>query len=211
MIMIKKSVSFTVMIMIVFVLVLGGTHIVASTPDTSNTRVAAGGNGASWDSFSPQSIKINRGDSITWFNPSSVAEPHTVTFVFNYKTMTALDTPFAVSNSTRFFTLPPGSNSEPNIIPNKGGMSTVIVNNGRAYNPAVIDSTGGVKTSPPNANFTIAGTEQYVNSGFLVPSTAGKAFAGSSNTFTATFQKAGTYYYLRLLHPWMTGVVTVTP
>src|SRR5215813_4335401 len=159
MIMIKKSISFTMMIMLVFVLVLGGTHIVASTPDTSNTRVSAGGNGASWDSFSPQSIKINRGDSVTWFNPSTVPEPHTVTFVFNSKTMTAVDTPFVVSNSTKFTPLPAGSNSQPNIIPNKSGMNnTVIVNNGRAYNPTRIDLTGKVQTAPPNTSFTIAGT-----------------------------------------------------
>ena len=83
--------------------------------------------------------------------------------------------------------------------PSTKGEIAVIVNNGRSY-PTVIDSTGDVITSPPNTSFTIAGNEQYVNSGFLVPSTAGKAFPGSSNTFTATFQKAGTYY-LSLLHP----------
>jgi plastocyanin len=200
-------------IVIIVILVLGGvdTHLILSASSaTSNTRVAAGGNGASWDSFSPQGIKINRGDSVTWFNPSSVAEPHTVTFVFNDKTMTAVDTPFAVPNSTKFIPLPPGSNSEPNMIPSKDGMNIVIVSNGRAYNPTVIESTGSIKTAPPNASFTIAGNEQYVSSGFIVPKIAEKAFPGSSNTFTATFQKGGTYYYLCLLHPWMGGAVIVT-
>ena len=132
-----------------------------------------------------------------------------MTFVFNDKTMTAVNTPFAVPNSTKFIPLPPGSNSEPNIIPSKSGMNTVIVSNGRAYSPTVIESTGSVKTAPPNASFTMAGNEQYVNSGFLVPKIAEKASPGSSDTFTATFQKAGTYYYLCLLHPWMTGSVDV--
>jgi plastocyanin len=147
---------------------------------------------------------------ITWYNPSAVAEPHTVTFVFNGKTMTSLDTPFAVSNSTKFISLPSGSNSEPNMIPGKNGMNTIIVSNGRAYNPTVINSTGGVKISTPNAGFALAGNEQYINSGFLVPKTAEKAYPGSSNTFTVTFQKDGTYYYLCLLHPWMTGNVVVS-
>src|SRR5919107_3894418 len=112
-----KIISSIVMIMVVFILVLGGTHVVLTTSETSNTRVAAGGNGSSWDSFSPQSIKINTGDSVTWYTPSAVAEPHTVTFVFNDKTMTSVETPFAVSNSTKFISLPAGSNSEPNMIP----------------------------------------------------------------------------------------------
>jgi plastocyanin len=34
-------------------------------------------------------------------------------------------------------------------------------------------------------------------------------FPGSSKTFTVTFQKAGTYNYVCILHPWMQGLVTV--
>ena len=199
-------------IVIMVILVLGGvgTHPILSTsPVTSNTRVAAGGNGAFRDTFSPQSIKIKTGDSVTWYNPSVVAEPHTATFVFNDKTMTAVDTPFIILNSTKFIPLPHASNSEPNVIPGKNGMNTVIVSNGRAFNPTVIDSIGGVKTAPPNADFTLVGSEQYINSGLLVPKTAEKAYPGSSGTFTMTFNKAGTYYYLCLLHPWMTGNVVV--
>ena len=88
-------------------------------------------------------------------------------------------------------------------------MNIVIVTNGRAFNPAVIDSTGSIKTAPPNPSFTIAGNEQYVNSGLLFPKSVEKAFPGSSNTFTATSEKAGKYYYLCLFHPWMTGTVIV--
>ena len=123
--------------------------------------------------------------------------------------MTSVDTPFAISNSTQFTPLPSGSNSEPNVTPGKDGMDTVIISNGRAYNPTVINSTNSVKTVSPNANFTIEGNEQYVNSGLLVPKTAEKLFPGSASTFTATFQNDGTYYYLCLLHPWMTGKVVV--
>jgi plastocyanin len=130
--MIEKLMSITVMITVAFILVLGGTHLALSTSATSNARVAAGGNGSSWDSYSPQSIKINRGDTVSWYNPSAVAEPHTVTFVFNGKTMTSVETPFAVSNSTKFIALPRGSNSQPNMIPGTNGMNTVIVSNGRS-------------------------------------------------------------------------------
>jgi plastocyanin len=51
--------------------------------------------------------------------------------------------------------------------------------------------------------------EKYVNSGWLVPKGQEKAFPGSSNTFTVTFQKVGTYDYLCELDPWIVGSVTV--
>jgi plastocyanin len=38
--------------------------------------------------FVPQLIQIGAGQSITWDNPSAVAEPHTVTFVLDNKTAT---------------------------------------------------------------------------------------------------------------------------
>jgi plastocyanin len=34
-------------------------------------------------------------------------------------------------------------------------------------------------------------------------------FPGSSNSFAITFEKAGTYDYTCIFHPWMTGQVVV--
>ena len=48
---------------------------------------------------------------------------------------------------------------------------------------------------------TMTGIKKYVNSGWLVPKRQEKVFPGSSNTFTVTFQKAGTYNYLCHMHP----------
>jgi hypothetical protein len=78
--------------------------------------------------------------------------------------------------SQKFIPLSPGSNSEPKLVPRsiKNGMEMVLVYNGRSYNPPVIDS-GNVKTAPPNASITMTGSEQYVNSGWLVP-TVGQNF-----------------------------------
>ena len=61
----------------------------------------------------------------------------------------------------------------------------------------------------PNANYTPSRTEKYVNSCFILPRGHDQNFPGSSNTFTVTFQKAGTYNYLRIAHPWMVGKVIV--
>jgi hypothetical protein len=90
---------------------------------------------------------------------------------------------------------------------NSRGMNTVILVNGRVFIPTLIDSSGNVKLSVPKANFTISGNEQYVNSGWLLPK--GSLPPGTSNTFSLTFEKAGTYNYLCILHPWMTGTVIV--
>jgi plastocyanin len=43
--------------------------------------VGAGGDGDSWDKYTPQNITINAGENVTWTNPMKVVEPHTVTFV----------------------------------------------------------------------------------------------------------------------------------
>jgi len=173
-------------------------------------RVHAGGGNSTnmLAAFVPQQVQISVGQSITWDNPSPVPEPHTVTFVLNDKTMTTPDVPFTVRSSTQFIPVPPGANSQPNMIPGKNGTNTIIVSNVRGYYPTLIDSSGNAKVLGPNGNFTITGNEQYVNSGWLLPK-ATTLYPGSSNTFTVTFQKAGTYNYLCDIHPWMAGTVIV--
>jgi plastocyanin len=75
--------------------------------------------------FSPQQVQIKAGQSVTWYNPTPVPEPHTVTFVLdnnnsdnNNKSYAAdLIAPFTISssttNSTQIMPLIPNSNSEP--------------------------------------------------------------------------------------------------
>jgi plastocyanin len=170
---------------------------------------AGGGNSTSpLTAFVPQRVQISVGQSVTWNNPSVVAEPHTVSFVLDNKTATDIVAPFAVPNSTQFTAIPPGSNSEPLKVPGKNNV--IIAVNARSFVPTVIDSQGNAKhLPPPTAAYTMMGNEKYVNSGWLVPKGQEKAFPGSSNTFTVTFQKAGTYNYLCQLHPWMVGSVVV--
>ena len=103
--------------------------------------------------------------------------------------------------------MPTGANSQPIIIPGKNGMNTIVADNARAYSPTIIDFTGEVRMALPNAIFTFTGGEKYVNSGLLAPK--GLPYPGSSDTFSLRFQKAGTFNYLCILHPWMTGVVVV--
>jgi plastocyanin len=177
---------------------------------TSSITVHAGG-GTSTDMlavFVPQLIQVDVGQSITWDNPSAVAEPHTVTFVLDNKTATDIVSPFAVPNSTQLNSIPPNSNSQPLRPP--GQDNVVVAINARSYIPTVIDSQGSVKQfTPPTASYTMTGNEKYVNSGWLVPKGQEQVFPGASTSFTVTFQKAGTYHYICQLHPWMTGSVIV--
>jgi hypothetical protein len=104
--------------------------------------------------------------------------------------------------------LPPGSNNELLKAPDK--KNVVIGVNARSYLPIVIDSHSNIKhLQPPNASYSITGDERYVNSGWLLPKGQEQEFPGAGNTFTVTFQKAGTYNYICQIHPWMRGSVTV--
>jgi plastocyanin len=208
----------SLMVTTLTLIVLLATNLISSSykaeaqQNASNHVLVGGGNNTyPFYGYSPQQIEIKAGGSIVWSAPTNAPfEPHTVSFVINPKTMAGPDAPFAVPSSTQFVPLPPGANSKPNIVPGgKNGMNTVIVSNAMSYLPALVDATGNAKTFPPNGNLTITGNEQYVNSGWLVPKGGEQIFPGSSHTFTATFQKPGTYSYTCTLHPWMAGKVVV--
>jgi plastocyanin len=180
----------------------------AATPNTIKVEAGRGNASAIIDHFFPQTVEIKVGQSIMWYNPTQVAEPHTVTFALDNKTMTGPVAPFAINpSSTQFMPLPPGSNNEPVKVPGKD--VAVVALNARSFIPTIIDSQGNVKQSAPNASYTMDGTEKYVNSGWLLPKGQEQAFPGSGNTFTVTFQKAGTFDYVCILHPWMQGTVIV--
>jgi plastocyanin len=181
-----------------------------TTTATSSITVHAGGGNstAPLTVFVPQQIEVSVGQSITWDNPSTVGEPHTATFILDNKTATNIVSPFAVPNSTQFTPIPSNSNSQP--LRPAAQNDVVIAVNARSYIPTVIDSQGSVKQfAPPSASYTMTGNEKYVNSGWLVPKGQEQLYPGASNTFTITFQKAGTYHYICQVHPWMTGSVVV--
>ena len=148
----------------------------ASVTTTSSARVQVGGGTLTNPLFgyTPQNVEIKVGSSVVWYvRPLVPAEPHTVTFVFDNKTM----------------------------------INGFLPSNQRVFGPAIIDSNDVTKIYPPNTNLTITGTEKYVNSGWMFPK---GPLPGSSSTFSVTFQKAGIYNYLCLLHPWMVGKVVVS-
>lgn len=204
-----------IMLSILAIAINAGPMLVLASPNTAATtnaiKVEAGRGNASAiiDHFFPQTVEIKVGQSITWYNPTHVAEPHTVTFALDNKTMTGPVAPFTINpSSTQFMPIPPDSNNEPVKVPGKDNVAVVALN-ARSFIPTIIDSQGNVKHFAPNAAYTMDGTEKYVNSGWLLPKEQEQAFPGSGNTFTVTFQKAGTFKYACALHPWMQGTVIV--
>ena len=179
--------------------------------NTNSVKVAAGGGNGTGPLtiFYPKNIEIKTGQSVTWSNPTTVGEPHTVTFVLDNNTMAGVVSPLTILNTTKFISLPPGSNNAPILLPGKNGTNTIIVINARTFNPVVIDSIGNTKYMNPNTTYSMNGTEKYVNSGWFLPQGQEQQYPGSGNTFTVTFEKPGTYNYICILHPWMTGSIIV--
>lgn len=175
---------------------------------------AGGGNSTSpLTIFLPQNIQIKAGESVTWYNPTPVSEPHSVTFMKENKYFPDFAAPFSVPNSTEFQSLDSNSNAQPLFLLPPGGpphTKTVVTINARAFIPVVIDSSGkNVTFLPPNSNYTMDGSESYVNSGWIWPQ--GQAPPGSPpiSKFTVIFEKPGTYHYICNVHPWMEGIVKV--
>jgi plastocyanin len=200
--------------------------VYAQEEEIKEVQAGIGVGNAAITLFSPQQVQIKAGQSVTWYNPTPVPEPHTVTFVLdnnnsdndNKSYAADLIAPFTISssssttNSTQIMPLIPNSNSEPLMTPNN---NAIIATNKRAYDPVVViedsPTTGekNVTYMKQNANYSMSGTEDYVNSGWLLPKGQENVYPGSGNTFTMTFQKAGTYDYLCIIHPYMTGRVIV--
>ena len=84
--------------------------------------------------------------------------------------------------------------------------------------PTVIYAIGSITNLDPYGNlggdgarYNFTGTEKYVNSGFIWPEGyVPKGFANITS-FTVQFEKQGVYHFQCLIHPELSGNVTVTP
>ncbi len=95
------------------------------------------------------------------------------------------------------------------------GTTTTTVGSGGGTGPAEVRMAGRV-FSPSSVTIAAGGSVKFINDDdrdHTATGTGGSFDSGimaSGATFTKTFSTAGTYSYLCLLHPDMTGTVTVT-
>ena len=180
--------------------------------ETGIYKVKAGGGGGRIVvmNYYPQNLEIKVGDTVQFYNPSTVLEPHTVSFIQDNKFVPTLEGAFLVEDPSSIQALPNEMNSEPLIVPLDEESHAIVGINARGFFPYVIDSSETPTNLGPNAVYTMDGSEKYVSSGWLVPKAYVNEVPGSSETFTVTFTKAGNYPYICILHPWMSGQVQVT-
>jgi len=207
----SKILTAPVIVTLIIIVLYPGQIQAQSVSVTPKVVHAGGGNATSpIINFVPQQIGIKAGESIIWDNPTPVAEPHSVTFMKEKKFFADFVAPFIVTNSTEFQSPQQGSNTEPIIVPSQSADSKIVLTvNARAFNPVAIDSKGNVTYLPPNSQYSMDGTENYINSGWLWPNELAPPGGPAINNFTMTFEKPGTYSYVCNIHPWMTGLVTV--
>ena len=180
----------------------------STTENVVKVKTGGGDNNVSSTQFFPQTVEIKTGGSVTWYNPTKVPEPHTVTFLMGSLYPIQPFLPVEVSKSSQLTLLPSaGSNGEPIVVPGQNHTSFIIAANARAYNPVVINSNSNVTFLNWNAKYTMKGSEKYINSGWLFPNGEIPPGIQAGITFTITFEKAGLYEYTCVFHPWMTGKV----
>jgi plastocyanin len=172
-------------------------------------RAGVGNHVAPLTWFFPQHASIKVGETVTWYNPTTVAEPHTVTFVTNPASFAPIEAPFVVSNNTEFVSADPSANAEALTMPGPNGTKVIVANNARSTMPVTM-SGGETEYLQINSNYTMTGDEDYVNSGWMWPDGLTPQGLPEIETFSVRFEQAGTYDYLCLIHPWMTGSVSVS-
>jgi plastocyanin len=175
-------------------------------------RVRAGDGGAiaPLTAFFPSHAEIKVGETVEFYNPTRVAEPHNVTFIMDQSYYADFAAPFIIADGTSPAPAVPDSNTDPVVMPGPDGTSIIVAVNARSMNPVVIDSAGNATYLPVNANYTLTGGEKYINSGWFWPKGMVPPGLAPLESFSVTFNQAGTYNYICVVHPWMTGDVVVS-
>ncbi len=181
--------------------------------------------------YTPQTVEINTGESVTWFAAAEEVEIHTVTFVQDPSIVSDIILPFAAPTGglTELELLPPFNLGEPLIIHGPDGTEAIVALNKHAWYPTILDASNQTTyLEGADIQATLESTVKVLNSGIILPPlpSAGGAQPNSTETgatteqtlgppfppvssFTVTFEEPGIYPYFCAIHPWMTGQVVV--
>ena len=136
----------------------GNTTTIPTAPNNATQRVSVGGGNItlSINQFSPQTVEIQQGESVTFFAPEGSFEVHNVIFdLSNGTTISAIGVPFTLPPgefsieaytdvAEELLPAPPYNLGEPIIQNMANGTQAIIGFNKVAFYPAVVDQYGNV-------------------------------------------------------------------
>jgi plastocyanin len=183
--------AFLALVFLVFLLANGLVATFATTitqpmqsPETMNqtqtaqvetVRVAVGEGSnftVQYYTFTPQTVEINAGESVTWYSPAEFSELHTVTFVLDQNVMSDIIVPFAISGGeTNFELLPPSNVGKPILTQAPDGREAIVALNKDAWYPSVLNANNQTNylNETEDIQYTMNGTEKVINSGIIFP------------------------------------------
>jgi plastocyanin len=143
--------------------------------------------------YTPQTIEINAGETVTWFSPDEFTDIHTVTILrdpTDPSIQSDILLPFAIpagSSATDFELLPPFTLGEPATIPGPQGREAIVAMNKVAWYPSVVDSNNQVTyLEGTDIQATLNSTVNVLNSGIILPPMPPVGAGQVDNTETGT-------------------------
>lgn len=140
--------------------------------------------------YTPQTVEINAGESVTWFSPAEISDIHTVTFVPDPRIVASdIILPFAAPAGTLndLRLLPPFNLGEPIIIPAPEGGEAVVALNKQAWYPSVYDANNQTTyLNGTDIQTSLNSTIKALNSGIIFPATPTMGGGQQNSTETGT-------------------------
>jgi plastocyanin len=121
--------------------------------------------------YTPQSVEINVGESVTWFSSAEFADIHTVTFVQDPSIVSDIFLPFAAPASILIDLelVPPFNLGEPLIILTPDGRQAIVTLNKHAFYPAMLDANNQTTyLEGTDIHVTLNSSVKALNSGIIL-------------------------------------------
>jgi plastocyanin len=159
-----------------------------SPEGTVTVAVAEGSNQTiQYYTYTPQTVEINAGESVTWFTPAEFPDIHTVTFVQDPNLRSDLILPFVPTAPTDFELLPPFNAGEPILIPTPDGTEAIVAVNKHVFYPTVLDANNEtIYLEGTDIQATLNSTVKALNSGIILPQMPPTGAAEPNTTETGT-------------------------